>query len=183
MTSDLTSLELPKPSRLNFELFQEIAENLDKIKNREAETKRDRLRIEKSNDAIKLALDTFSKAESKRDSLLKKNRFLKDTLEETANRTNQALNYWKEYGLDIKEISTNHYEFIYTKLNVSVGVKFEDRQLKVVSQDPEVLTSDTLTELNSRLTNTCVHSDGTNDYKLAMITIKKELMKKNPSTT
>lgn len=172
-----------KPISINFEILQEIHENLDKIKRYEEEIKEDKRRIEKANDAIRLAHEMVAKAEEKRNSLLRRNQVFKKNVEDTENRVKQALEYWKEYGIDIKEISTNHYEFIYTKLKVSIGLKFDDKQLKVVSQDREVISPDSMNELNSRLTNNCVHADGTNvDYKLAMITIKKELMK-NLSTT
>lgn len=172
-----------KPIPLDSEVFQEIEEYILKIKQYEEETKEDKRRIEKLNVAIQLAQETVAKAVEKKDALIRKNLFLKTTLEEAAQRTNQALEYWKEYGLDIKEISENQYEFIYTKLNVSVGIKHDDKQLTVVSQDPKVISPDALIELNSKLTNTCIQSDGKSvDYKLAMITIKKDLMKKHSTT-
>lgn len=172
--------EIQLPPLLDAGICEEIKESLDKIKLYEEETKEDKRKIEKLNEVITQAKSTLAKADEKKASLLKMNLCLKNRLEELDQRTKQALDYWKVFGLDVKEVAENHYEFIYTKLprEVTIGLKTSDNQLAVVSQNPELIDKESLTNLNNRLTADCVKSDNSIDYKRAMLMIKKTLLSK-----
>lgn len=177
------------PPRLDIYIFEEIKDLMSKAKQYEQDEKECKRKVEKYNRSIEAAEEMIAKAQKKKEALVKRNEFLKDCLEKMEERKRQALRYWEDYGIEVKQVSTDEdsfqqYEFNYMKLPMptnqcSINIRYQDKRLEVVEQLPEILITDQLNELNARLTNNCVNArNGAVDYRLAMILIKKELVKK-----
>lgn len=177
-----------RPPKLELALFDEISDMLQSIKsakNQEDECLRKVDKIDRMLDEAKLSI---ARGKEALETLKRRNEFLQDKLDQREARVRQAIQYWKDYGFDVKQLSNEwdpfeQYEFIYTRLSCSVQLKHENRKLEIVNQMPEVIVSDLLTELNGRLTASCVQDNGQVDYKLAMIMIKKVLTKVAPKTS
>jgi len=59
-----------------------------------------------------------------------------------------------------------------------IGLRYEDGKLEIVEQNPEIIQPDELKIMNNRLTENCLGAKaGIVDYKLAMIMIRKDLIK------
>lgn len=191
------------------ELLGELKELLDKISRFEYEDQEDRRKVEKLMKCIKDAEETIERAESKKEGLQKRNELLRTTLENRRQTKREALEYWKDYGFDVAQLSKDgdsiqEYEFLYSKLssnrkprkqqtfipvdgdneppnendNVRCAVRLRlDENLQIVSQAPERLSTEQIEDLNSRLTPNCIGADGVVDYKLAMLMIRRDLIK------
>ena len=209
------------PPRLDLSFLGEIKEMFDKAKLYQQEEEACKRKIEQVEQGLEVAKDMLSKAQAKRDALVQRNEFLMGRLESRNERVKKAVQYWKNYGLDVKQVSNKsdpfeEYEFKFTKLpqkrvektmsaptqdqqqpssssttstnNVlhqqqksntcSVSLKHQDKTLEISQLTPEILTPEDLSELNTRLTANCVNPDnGLVDYKLAMIMIRKDLIR------
>lgn len=180
---EFTSLRAPK---WDLGLFKEIKHFIDQIKAFKAEEEEDRRKVNKIGKYLEAAEEVIAKGVQKVEAMKKHNETLTVTLENANIRTEKSLDYWRNYGLDVREIGTNHYEFIFTKLTKSsqgadggmkcaVGIKYHDKKLEIVSQEPEILTAEQIVELNNRMSTNCVKDEGSVDYRSAMVMIKKEL--------
>lgn len=182
------------PPLLNMSLFEQTTEYIDKAKMWHKGEVQDIHKAEALRKGIEAAQQTIAKAEEKREALLKKRALLKTSLEHMKSRQIQALEYWQDYGLDIKQITTEQedcerYEFIYSKLPdksqdqassqgsaCTVCIEHRANNLHVVSLDPILIDDEQLSMLNSKLTHQCVELSGKVNYKSAMILIKKTLI-------
>lgn len=136
---------------------------------------------------IEQAHEIVVKGEDKIETLLRRNASLKAALEDAQQRIANSVAYWKDFGFDVTKVSKDgdnfeEYDYIYYKLGgdqqpatddtqepkYTIGLKFHEKQLEIVRQNPEILDSEALTALNEKLSKTV-------DYKSAMILIKKTL--------
>lgn len=185
--------------RLDVKLFDDIKQLMEKAKQFEEEEEKCKRKIEKYKQLNEVAEEMIAKAENKKAELIKRNEFLKTCLEQKEDKKRQALKYWEDYGISVRQISSEEdnfqqYEFIYSKLTdnkkvtkstgdtsggqCSINLRYQDKRLEIVEPIPECLTEEAVGALNSRLIDSCVNVDTpTVDYRLAMIMIKKELIK------
>lgn len=171
--------KLPSPPSLDMKLFEDIRNLMEDAKKFEDHEREALRKIEKYNNCIKAAEETIAKAQLKKEVLQKRNEFLRNCLDELEERKVKALKYWEDFGIDVKQISNDdsdfqQYEFNYTKLKCTVNLRHQNNRLEIVDQYPELLSTN---DLNDRLTKNCVNPSGQVDYKLAMLTIKKELVR------
>lgn len=157
-------------------LFEHINDAIDNLNSLNQEGKICNRKIEEYQKALKFAEDMITKAKEKKDSLMKR----KKTLELREEKRKEALKYWEEYGLEVEEEEKGRYKFIYTKLplgqSCAITLRAGEQELEILAQEPELFSKEKLDELNTRIKSNCVH-DNAIDYKLAMLMIKKDLMK------
>lgn len=186
------------PSKLDMVLFEEIDELMDNAIAYREEEKECQRKMEKYEKNIKVAEEMIEKAQMKKDALMKRNEFLRNCLEDRECARKRALKYWEDYGIDVKQLSTDadkfqHYEFNFTKLpckivkqtrteesttSCVIGLKYHEGKLEIVEQIPEILQPDNLKALNMRLTTNCINQNADLvDYKLAMLIMRKDLIK------
>lgn len=185
-----------EPPKLDATIFEQIRDCLEKMKSCNEGSNKDQEKIAKLSKQIEAAEDIIAKAEQKRDALQRRNNFLRNKLEKWNERVAKSIEYWQEYGFDVKQLpkieqdgeEADLYEFIYTKKDkdvelpqpITVVLKYlHHKKLQIVSWAPaEVLTSELQESLNSRLTASCCHSgDEHVDFKLAMLMIKQAFIK------
>lgn len=187
---NLSRAKPPAAPQLELDIFEQIKEYLNKIKTQEGSKSKDERRIDRASKNIGAAKEMISKAVEKCDLIQRKKDFLRDKLDKLEARKAEALKYWQDYGFDVRQTSKpDHdfelYEFIYTKLReqelvqpITIGVKLQDKKLQIVSRVPEEALSDVdIESLNDKLINYHHPKDKHVDFKLAMITIRKVLIK------
>lgn len=184
--SEDSTCTVPTLSPFPAEFYQDLKMLLDSISRYEEEERDDRRKTDKLTQHIKAAEDMTEKAEVKKEALQKRVNFLRSSLEERRQIKKDALQYWKDFGFDVAEVSNTtegrkEYDFIYTNYPCTMRLRFHDNTLRIVSQQPEKLNQAQLDELNLRLTSNCINQDGTVDYKLAMLMIRKDLNKSHSS--
>lgn len=180
---------VPSIPTLDLAIIKEINDAQEKTKKLQDEERDYRRKIEKLTNVVLAATEILKKAEDKRQQLLNRKDALQKVLDTKKQKRLEALNYWNNYGLEIKQISTDedkfkHYDFIFTdpskrqtQNKYIIGVKFHDGKLEIISQSPnEIFSADIVDKLNKLLNDRCVGS-GEVDYKLVMLTIKRELIK------
>lgn len=192
-TMDITlaqaELNIPK---LDIEFFEEIATLLRKSKEYQTQEKECRRKIEKYEKSIQAAEEIIEKAKAKRDALMERNEFLKNCINDRECAQKRALKYWSDFGIEVEQLDgENQYEFTFSKLpcnttrqettTCKVHLSYQDGVLEIVEQIPEFIGRDNLAELNRRLTENCItpgrEKTDLVDYKLAMLMIRKDLLK------
>lgn len=189
--------ELPlfSPTEFSPDIFEDLNNHIKKTEFLIEERREDLKKIEKLSSHIEQAREILEKAKLKREALLRKNTDLKVALEEDRQRVALSVKYWNDFGFQVVEISrddnSEEYEYIFSKLGGdqsivtednqefkhTIGLKFYEKHLEIVSQSPQVLDSETLTALNEKLTSNCLSNDfKTVNYRSAMILIKKTLI-------
>lgn len=177
--------ELP---RLDIGIFKDIADLLENDRKLDEDEKKFLRKIEKYEKNIEQAQEMIHKAQQKKEELLKRNLFLKECLANKESARREALKYWDNFGIQVKQLTAEtddheEYEFSYTKLKDStpttscvVGLRFQDGKLDIFEQVPEILTSENMKELCTRINDSCIRSNSI-DYRLAMLKIRKDLIK------
>lgn len=216
------------------EIFDDIVKLFERAKLYKRETAEAKKDVEKLDEALNKASEVLTQAEEKKEALIKRNRFLEGKLLEREKNIQAAVDYWRDYGLDVKQVHQKgdpyeQYEFIFTNLNrrrknkksigslepaaqtsnpqqsdqgdqpqasentastpqqqralCSVFLRYQDKKLELVGQDPDILSTESLTLLNEKLTHHCVNqTDGHVNWRSAMTLIRKDLMKGSPSS-
>lgn len=200
----------PNVQQKNVQLLEEIAGLLEEQKKYRKEKDKDLSRVEKLKQCNEKAHETISKAEKNLERLTKGNEYLKGALENANERTSKAMEYWKQYGFDVKELPNSqvdgkefaNYQFIFSKSVIDskvggnltssgkensnghyvIGVKVSAEKFLISSQQPTVFNQEQLDELDVKLTETCIDA-GKVDYKLAMMNIKRSLIKSRSCPT
>mgnify|MGYP000882207343 CR=1 FL=1 len=171
------------PSKIHLKVFEEIQDYFRSSSNYGQDVKH----LDKLRRHIESASSVISKGEAKLEALMRQNQMLKTKLDSQRQRRSQSLEYWKDYGLEVRSVPTDEanvelYEFVYKNLRpgtdclVGIRVGGEPKQILIYSQNPpDLLSEKQLSDINSRLSTSCIGSDGNVEYKLAMILIRKEL--------
>jgi myosin heavy subunit len=103
-------------------LLDEICDLIEQIEQCEKDESDAKKAVEQLDRAVRASEDVLSKAEEKKEALIKKNRLLESRLDERNRNIKTAVDYWREYGVDVKQFHQDgdpfeQYEMIFANLD------------------------------------------------------------------
>lgn len=178
-------------------LLLEITKLIEDIAQCNKDIEKTQAKVKKLEESKNHGVETLEQGLTRLQITQRKVEIMKESLSEAEKKRIDAIKYWEDFGfeakllpscinqsakLDEKQVPSEHYEFIFSKLNkrqsrtCHIGVRHKHKKLYILFVRPEsCLTRDQIEELTQTLNEAEFNREQIN-WRQTMLTIRKALI-------